>query len=83
MKKSTNSRRRFLHTLGFGLAGSALLTACARASTGAAAAANSYLVYVGTYGPADQDNIWLYRLEPATGALTRVTGPGAEPAPPS
>ncbi|MDU0368980.1 lactonase family protein [Hymenobacter endophyticus] len=66
------SRRRFLYTLSLGAAGTALLPACLRA--GSATDASSYLVYVGSYGPAEQDNIWLYRLNPRTGALTRVVG---------
>ncbi|WP_426492316.1 lactonase family protein [Hymenobacter sp. 102] len=66
------SRRRFLYTLSLSAAGTALLPACLRA--GAGSAADAYLVYVGSYGPAEQDNIWLYRLNPTTGALTRVAG---------
>jgi 6-phosphogluconolactonase len=68
----THSRRNFLLTLGTGLAGAAVLAACAR--TGLASASGSYLVYVGSYGPQDQENIVLYRLTSATGALTRVAG---------
>ncbi|GGG42729.1 lactonase family protein [Hymenobacter glacieicola] len=80
MPQPSRSRRHFLQMLSAGLAGSALLAACARVGS-SSTAATSYLVYVGTYGPADQDNIWLYRLEPATGGLTRVTGArgGASP----
>ncbi|WP_139922611.1 lactonase family protein [Hymenobacter sp. DG01] len=79
MPQPFRSRRNFLLTLGAGLAGSALLAACTRA--GLSASDQSYLVYVGTYGPQDQENILLYRLTPATGALTRVTGAkgGASP----
>lgn len=72
MLQPFHSRRNFLLILGTGLAGAALLAACAR--TGLGSASGSYLVYVGSYGPADQENIVLYRLTPATGALTRVTG---------
>ncbi|GAB2781961.1 6-phosphogluconolactonase [Hymenobacter luteus] len=72
MSQPFRNRRNFLLTLGAGLGGSALLAACAR--TARSSAATSYLVYVGTYGPPDQENIVLYRLTPATGALTRVTG---------
>lgn len=73
------NRRRFLYSLGAGLVGGAVLAACAR--PGLAAAAPSFLVYVGTYGPPDQENIVLYRLTPATGVLTRVMGArgGASP----
>ncbi|GAB3291753.1 lactonase family protein [Hymenobacter tenuis] len=79
MSVSNPSRRNFLYTLGFGLAGSALLAACAR--TGTSATRQSSLVYVGTYGPADQENIVLYRLSPDTGVLARVMGAkgGASP----
>jgi 6-phosphogluconolactonase len=66
------SRRRFLYALGLSAAGTALLPACLRAGTGSTP--GSYLVYVGSYGPAEQDNIWLYRLNPNTGTLTRVAG---------
>ncbi|RSK34568.1 lactonase family protein [Hymenobacter metallilatus] len=69
---TTFSRRRFLYTIGLGAAGTLLLPACLRG--GSASGAGSCLVYVGSYGPAEQDNIWLYRLDTATGGLTRVAG---------
>lgn len=77
---SSLNRRRFLLSLGAGLAGGAVLAACARAGLGSSEAA-SCLVYVGSYGPPDQENIVLYRLTPATGALTRVIGAKGGPSP--
>ncbi|WP_045688545.1 lactonase family protein [Hymenobacter sp. AT01-02] len=79
MTQPTLSRRHFLQTLSIGLAGTALLGSCVR--TGLPGDAQSFLVYVGSYGPADQDNIVLYRLTPSTGALIRVAGAkgGASP----
>jgi len=71
MSTTILSRRRFLHTLAVGAAGTLLLPACVRAG---ASGSGSWLVYIGTYGPAEQDNIWLYRLDAATGTLTRVAG---------
>ncbi|MCC3158251.1 lactonase family protein [Hymenobacter sp. 15J16-1T3B] len=67
----TWSRRTFLQRSAV-LAAGALLTGCATGRGGAAGA--EWLLYVGTYGPAEQDNLWLYRLHPRTGELTRVAG---------
>ncbi len=64
------SRRTFLKTAGLGLASLPnLLQACA-ATTGATAP--GYFVYVGTYAKPDQESIFGYRLNPATGELLRV-----------
>ncbi len=61
------SRRRFLHLTGLTLTGLPLT------SWGQAARRTpSFLVYVGTYAKPGADSIFLYRLDPATGALTRL-----------
>ena len=67
----TWSRRAFLERSAL-LATGTLLAGCA-ASSGARRPAER-LLYVGTYGPAEQDNLWLYRLNTTTGELTRVAG---------
>lgn len=61
------SRRRFLELTGLGLAGWPL-------AEGSAAGRNTpaCLVYVGTYAKPGADSLFLFRLTPATGALTRL-----------
>lgn len=55
-----------------GLTVAVLLAGCARPTGGGTA--RNYLVYVGTNVAAEQENtIFLYRLAPATGVLTRVS----------
>lgn len=65
------SRRRFLRTAGLGLTSLPLLS-CAASLPGDAAA--EQLLYVGTYAKPEEEGILLYRLNAATGALTRVRG---------
>ncbi|GAB3838859.1 lactonase family protein [Hymenobacter jeollabukensis] len=67
----TWTRRAFLQRTALLTAGP-LLAGCVsgRASRPAA----DWLLYIGTYGPAEQDNLFLYRLHPGTGELTRVAG---------
>jgi 6-phosphogluconolactonase len=67
----TWTRRAFLQRTALLTAG-ALLTGCAagRASRPAA----DWLLYIGTYGPAEQDNLFLYRLNARSGEMTRVAG---------
>lgn len=67
----TWSRRAFLERSAL-LAAGTLLAGCA-AGRGARLPAE-WLMYVGTYGPAEQDNLFLYRLNSKTGELTRVAG---------
>lgn len=64
MSTDLYSRRRFLRTTSLGLASLAWLP-------GEAGPAASYLLYVGTY-ETEGDTIFLYRLNPATGALSRI-----------
>lgn len=65
------SRRIFVKTAVLGLAGiPTLLQACAAAKANKMPGA--YFVYVGTYAKPDQDSIFGYRLNPATGELTRA-----------
>ncbi|UOQ51282.1 lactonase family protein [Hymenobacter cellulosivorans] len=66
------TRRTFLQRTALVAAGP-LLAACVTGK-GAAEATKEYLLYIGTYGAAEQDNIFLYRLHPRTGAFTRVAG---------
>jgi 6-phosphogluconolactonase len=65
------TRRAFLQRTALVAAGP-LLAACV-AGRGATAA-KEYLLYIGTYGAAEQDNIFLYRVHSQTGVLTRVAG---------
>ncbi|TGE24709.1 lactonase family protein [Hymenobacter aquaticus] len=65
------TRRAFLQRAAL-LAAGPLLAACAVGRLGRAE--RELLLYIGTYGPPEQDNIFLYRLHPRTGALTRVAG---------
>ncbi|QHJ07183.1 lactonase family protein [Hymenobacter busanensis] len=67
----TWSRRAFLQRTALLTAG-ALLTGCATGRT--VRPAVGWLLYVGTYGPAEQDNLFLYRLHARTGELSRVAG---------
>ncbi|MBO0357816.1 lactonase family protein [Hymenobacter sp. BT186] len=69
------SRRRFLHATGFGLAlALGALSGCTRLMPGTQAA-SEYLVYIGTNISSEAENtIFLYRLNPTTGALTPVSG---------
>ena len=68
------SRRFFLQTAAAGLLlGGALLPGCTRPPAAQASTAD-YLLYVGTYAQPDSAGILLYRVSPATGALTRVGG---------
>ncbi|UOQ70535.1 hypothetical protein [Hymenobacter cellulosilyticus] len=55
------SRRAFLHRTALVAAGP-LLAACVTGR--GAAATKEYLLYIGTYGDAEQDNIFLYRVHP-------------------
>ena len=72
MRHSARFRRHFLLLSGFSLLGAALFAACTRPA--GTASGHDYLVYVGTNVASEQDNtIYLYRLSPATGALTRVS----------
>ncbi|OON68869.1 lactonase family protein [Hymenobacter sp. CRA2] len=66
------TRRAFLQRAAL-LAAGPLLAGCV---AGRGTAAVDYLLYVGTYGPAEQDNIFLYRLNARTGEMTRVAGFG-------
>ncbi|QNF33920.1 lactonase family protein [Adhaeribacter swui] len=71
MSLLSTSRRQFMKTTGLGLAGLPwLLQACAGGKAGQKSAA-SYFVYVGTYAKPDQDSIFGFQLNPATGELTR------------
>ncbi|MCB2376678.1 lactonase family protein [Hymenobacter sp. BT635] len=69
--KPTYTRRTFVQRAALAAAGP-LLAACVAGRP--SRAGREYLLYIGTYGPAEQDNIFLYRLHPGTGALTRVAG---------
>ncbi|MBF9237874.1 lactonase family protein [Hymenobacter sp. BT683] len=65
---------------GISLITAVFLSGCGRPTTGSAS--QDYLVYVGTnVGSAEENTIFLYRLSPATGALTRVSAQrgGASP----
>ncbi|GAB2867842.1 lactonase family protein [Hymenobacter ruber] len=71
---------RFLS--GLGLLSITLLAGCARPAGGSSAAAKDYWLYVGTNVGNEQDNtIFLYRVDAATGAFTRVSAQhgGASP----
>lgn len=75
------SLRRFLTISGYGLAAAALLAGCARLAAGRKTA-RGYLVYVGTnVASATENTIFLYRLDPATGALTAVSAQPGGPSP--
>lgn len=64
---------RYGGLLGAGFSMSVLLTNCARPAGGGGVSGRDYLVYVGTNVDSEQEStIFLYRLAPATGALTRV-----------
>ncbi|WP_375417404.1 lactonase family protein [uncultured Hymenobacter sp.] len=74
------SLRRILTISGFSLAAAALLAGCAAAVGGRKT--RGYLVYVGTNVASATDNtIYLYRLDPATGALTPVSAQPGGPSP--
>jgi 6-phosphogluconolactonase len=77
MRHAARFRRHFLVLSGVSLLGAALFAGCtkpANASATANATGRDYLVYVGTNVASEQDNtIYLYRLSPATGVLTRVS----------
>ncbi|GAB3867781.1 lactonase family protein [Hymenobacter segetis] len=71
---------RFLS--GLGLLSITLLAGCARTAGSSTAAAKDYWLYVGTNVGNEQDNtIFLYRVDGATGAFTRVSAQhgGASP----
>jgi 6-phosphogluconolactonase len=71
MSLFTASRRNFIKNTGLGLAGLPwFLQACASGKANQKMAA-SYFVYVGTYAKPEQDSIFGYRLNPATGELTQ------------
>jgi 6-phosphogluconolactonase len=71
MDLDKHSRRQFLKVSGLGLAGLPFaLAACSSAKAGKPG--KSYMVYVGTYAPAEADGIFAYRLNAANGALKRV-----------
>jgi 6-phosphogluconolactonase len=76
MDLEKHSRRRFLQVAGLGLAGLPFAwSACASVKGGNPE--KSYMVYVGTYAPADARGIFGLRLNPNTGAFKRVlTMPG-------
>ena len=79
MRHATRLRHRLLIISGFSLLGAAISGGCTRP---VADSGRDYLVYVGTNVGAEQENtIFLYRLSPATGALTRVSAQrgGASP----
>ncbi|RDC63996.1 lactonase family protein [Adhaeribacter pallidiroseus] len=70
MSLFTTSRRNFIKNTGLGLAGLPwFLQACASGKAGQKMA-GSYFVYVGTYAKPEQDSIFGYRLNPATGELS-------------
>ncbi|MCB2410297.1 lactonase family protein [Hymenobacter lucidus] len=71
LPNSISTRRAFLQRAAF-LAAGPLLAACVAGRPGRAE--RELLLYIGTYGPPEQDNIFLCRLHPSTGALTRVAG---------
>ena len=67
---------------GLGLLSITLLAGCARPAGGSSAAAKDYWLYVGTNVSNEQENtIFLYRVDAATGAFTRVSAQhgGASP----
>ncbi|UYZ63974.1 lactonase family protein [Hymenobacter weizhouensis] len=70
MADLSSSRREFLKLAGLGLAGWPV--AAAAGGTRAGRPQPAYLVYVGTYARPDADSIFLFRLDPKTGALTRL-----------
>ncbi|GGF07264.1 lactonase family protein [Hymenobacter cavernae] len=76
MTDPTHSRRNFLKLTSLGMA---VLPFAAQAAL--AKKEQTYLVYVGTFAQPGAESIFLYRLNPATGALTRVgaTKAGANP----
>lgn len=81
MTQLSYPRRRFLKTTGLALAAAFLgFSSCTRPAPGTTAP--EYLVYIGTNVGAEAANtIFLYRLNPATGALTQVSAlpGGAKP----
>lgn len=80
MTDFTASRRHFLKLTGLTLVGLPLgLSSCATALTGRGQP--DFLVYVGTYAKEGADSIFLYRLNPATGALTRLRAEKGGPNP--
>ncbi|PIQ19809.1 MAG: 6-phosphogluconolactonase [Cytophagales bacterium CG18_big_fil_WC_8_21_14_2_50_42_9] len=71
MQHKSHSRRNFLKLSGLSLAGLPLiLSACS--ATKQSPAGTSYMVYVGTYAKPEDESIFGYRLNPATGELTRA-----------
>ncbi|HEX8427087.1 lactonase family protein [Hymenobacter sp.] len=74
MTRPSYSRRSFLGNVGLGLVlASFSVVGCARVVPGPDAP--GYLVYIGTNVSAETENtIFLYRLNPTTGALTQVSG---------
>jgi 6-phosphogluconolactonase len=74
------TRRHFLQLTGLTLAGLPFgLSGCATALSGRGRP--DFLVYVGTYAKAEADSIFLYRLNSATGALTRLRAEKGGPNP--
>ncbi|WP_210521351.1 lactonase family protein [Hymenobacter terricola] len=81
MSHPISSRRRFLSASGPGLLSIALFAGCVRpvASTGST---KDYLLYVGTNVASEQEStIFLYRVSPTTGTLTRVSAQRGGPSP--
>lgn len=74
MIRNPYSRRSFLKNTGLGLVlASFSLVGCARMTPGTDTP--GYLVYIGTNVNSETENtIFLYRLDPTTGALTQVSG---------
>lgn len=74
MTQVSSARRHFLKTTGLGLlVGLSTLLGCSR--TVPTTRVPDYLVYIGTNINSEAENtIFLYRLNPTTGALTQVSG---------
>jgi 6-phosphogluconolactonase len=78
----TRSKGMFLNWLGLAVAGLTVVGCATKPAGTSNTAKKDYLVYVGTNVTSDQENtIYLYRLNPSTGALTAVTAlkGGAQP----
>jgi 6-phosphogluconolactonase len=80
MELEKHSRRQFLKVTGLGLAGLPFaFSSCASGKGGNPE--KTYMVYVGTYAPADAAGIYGYRLNANTGALRQVLAMPAGPNP--
>ncbi|QDA61864.1 lactonase family protein [Hymenobacter jejuensis] len=69
MSRPDFSRRHFLKLAGLGVAALNPLLAAAEPRK-----EQDYLVYIGTYAKPEAESIFLYSLNPVTGALARVNG---------